>query len=153
MAFNSFEVTEITYNFTATVSTPLELTLTGTDTHLTVVSPTTATISVINTRQPVTISGIGGGGGSYNQELNTTDNVSFASVTTPAIYGFAGGPVSFPTGISAANFGTVFSGSLDFGSIFGTTVTNVLSLLFAVLPVDMGTIVSQPQFSLDLGTI
>lgn len=155
MAFNTFEVTEITYNFTATVTTPLELTLTGTDTHLTVVSPTTATISVINNRQPVTISsGLGGiGGSSYDQELNTDSNVNFASVTTPAIYGFAGAPVSFPTGISAANFGTVFSGSLDFGSIFGTTVTNVLSLLFAVLPVDMGTIVLEPQFSLDLGTI
>jgi hypothetical protein len=154
MAFNSFEVTEVTYNFTATVSTPLELTLTGTDTHLTVVSPTTATISVINTRQPVTISGIGGGGGgaSYNQELNTTDNVSFASLTTPAIYGFAGGPVSFPTGIQAANFGTVFSGALDFGSIFGT-YTNILSLLFAAIPIDMGTIVFQPQYQLDMGTI
>lgn len=155
MAFNSFEVTEVTYNFTATVSTPLELTLTGTDTHLTVVSPNTATISVINTRQPVTITGSGGSGGgsSYNQELNTTDNVSFNSVTTPAIYGFAGQPVSFPTGIIAANSGVVFSGGLDFGTIFGTTATNLLSLLFAAIPIDMGTIVSQPQYSLDLGTI
>lgn len=155
MAFNSFEVTEITYNFTATVTTPLELTLTSTDTHLTVISPSTSTITVINTRQPVTIAGTGGssGGSSYNQELNTTDNVSFASVTTPSIYGFAGQPVTFPTGIIAANFGTVFSGGLDFGSIFGTTATNLLSLLFAALPIDMGTIVLQPQYSLDMGPL
>lgn len=153
MAFNSFEVTEVVYNFTATLTTPLELTLTGTDTHLTVVSPTTATISVINTRQPVTINVAGGGGGgsAYNQSLNTIDNVSFNSVTVPTIYGFAGGPVSFPTGIQAANFGTVFSGSLDFGQLIGATATNLLSLLFLALPIDMGTIVLQPQFSLDMG--
>ena len=154
MAFNSFEVTEVTYNFTATLTRPLELTLTGTDTHLTIVSPTTATISVINTQRPVTIStpGGGGGGGSYDQPLNTSDNVSFNSVTTPAIYGFAGQPVSFPTGISVENFGTIFSGTLDFGSIFGAS-TNILSLLFAAIPIDMGTIVSQPQYSIDMGTI
>ena len=154
MAFNSFEVTEVTYNFTATLTRPLELTLTGTDTHLTIVSPTTATISVINTQRPVTIStpGGGGGGGSYDQPLNTSDNVSFNSVTTPAIYGFAGQPVNFPTGINANNVGTVFSGGLDFGSIFGT-YTNVLSLLIAALPLDFGTIVVQPQYSVDLGQI
>ena len=149
MAFSTFTVTEVTYNFTATVTTPLELALVGTATTL-VVTNSTATISVINNRQPVTISG--SGGDSFDQSLNTGDNVSFNSVTTPAIFGFAGQPVSFPTGISAANFGTVFSGSLDFGSIFGT-YTNVLSLLFAAIPIDMGTIISQPQYSIDLGTI
>jgi hypothetical protein len=150
MAFSSFTVTEVTYNFTATVTTPLELALVGTDTTVVVTDNSTA-ISVINTQQPVTIEGYGGGN-NYNQSLNTTDNVSFASVTTPAIYGFAGLPVSFPTGISVENFGTTFSGTLDFGSIFGAS-TNILSLLFAAIPIDMGTIVSQPQYSVDMGTI
>jgi hypothetical protein len=149
MAFSTFTVTEITYNFTATVTTPLELALVGTETTL-VVTNSTATISVINNTQPVTISG--SGGDSFNQSLNTGDNVSFNSVTTPAIYGFAGQPVSFPTGISVENFGTIFSGTLDFGSIFGAS-TNILSLLFAAIPIDMGTIVSQPQYSIDMGTI
>jgi hypothetical protein len=94
----------------------------------------------------------GGAGGAFNQNLNTFDNVSFATLTTPAIYGLAGQPVSFPTGISAENFGTVFAGILDFGTIFGT-YTNILSLLFAAIPIDFGTIVLQPQFSVDLGTI
>jgi hypothetical protein len=149
MAFSTFTVTEVTYNFTATVTTPLELALVGTETTL-VVTNSTATISVVNNTQPVTIGGYGGD--TFNQSLNTSDNVSFASLTTPAIYGFAGQPVQFPTGISVENFGTVFSGTLDFGSIFGT-YTNILSLLFAAIPIDMGTIVSQPQYSLDLGTI
>lgn len=155
MAFNSFNVTEFVYNFTATVTTPLELALTGTDTHLTVVTPTTATISVVNTRQPITISGLpagGGGGAGFDQNLNTTDSVNFATVTTPYIYGTAGQPVTFPTGISAANAGTIFTGGLDFGGLFGT-YTNVLSLLFAALPIDMGTIVYQPQYSMDMGTL
>jgi hypothetical protein len=150
MAFSAFTVTEVVYNFTATVTTPLQLALVGTETTL-VVTNSTATISVINTRQPVTVNGFGGGG-AYNQSLNTSDNVSFNSVTTPAIYGFAGQPISFPTGISVENFGTVFSGALDFGSIFGAS-TNILSLLFAAIPIDMGTIVSQPQYSIDMGTI
>jgi hypothetical protein len=150
MSYNNFTITEVTYNFTATVSKPLELALVGTDTKV-IVTNSTATISVINNRQPVTISGIGGAT-SFDQSLNTSDNVSFASVTTPLIYGPAGGPVSFPNGISAANFGTVFSGTLDFGSIFGT-YTNILSLLFAAIPIDMGTIVLQPQYSLDMGEI
>ena len=153
MAYNSFTVTEVTYNFTATVTTPLELTLENTEDRVTVVRSTTATVSVINTRQPVSISTPGGGGGSnFNQSLNTTDNVSFASVTTPIIFGLAGQPVSFPSGINVANFGTVFSGSLDFGSIFGT-YTNIISLLFAAMPIDMGTIVLQPQYSINLGEI
>lgn len=149
MAFSTFTVTEVTYNFTATVTTPLELTLVDTDTTV-FVTDQTANVTVTNLRQPVTVSGFAGA--TYNQSLNTSDNVSFASLTTPAIYGFAGQPVQFPTGISVENFGTVFSGTLDFGSIFGT-YTNILSLLFAAIPIDMGTIVSQPQYSLDLGTI
>jgi hypothetical protein len=151
VAFSSFTVTEVTYNFTATVTTPLQLALVGTETTVQVID-NTAVISVINNRQPVTVGSPGGGGTEYDQSLNTGDNVSFASVTTPAIYGAAGQPVSFPTGISAANFGTVFTGSLDFGTIFGT-YTNIISLLFAAIPLDFGTIVFQPQFSVDLGTI
>jgi len=150
MAFSNFTVTEVTYNFTATVTTPLELAMVGTDTTV-VVTNSTATVSVINTTQPVTISG-GGGGSSYDQSLNTTDNVTFNNLTVGSIYGAAGAPVSFPTGISAANYGTVFSGGLDFGMIFGT-YTNVLSLLFAAIPIDMGTIVVQPQYSVNMGNI
>ena len=150
MAFSSFTVTEVTYNFTATITTPLELALVGTETTVRVVN-SSATISVHNTRQPVTIQGIGGGS-EYNQSLNTFDNVSFNSLTTPAIFGFAGQPVEFPTGISVENFGTVFNGTLDFGAIFGT-YTNILSLLFAALPLDFGTIALLPQYSVDLGTI
>jgi hypothetical protein len=149
VAFSTFTVTEVTYNFTATVTTPLELALVGNDTTV-VVTDQTSNIVVNNLRQPITVSGFAGA--TYNQGLNTGDNVSFASVTTPAIYGFAGQPVQFPTGISVDNFGTVFSGSLDFGAIFGT-YTNILSLLFAAIPIDMGTIVSQPQYQLDMGTI
>jgi hypothetical protein len=153
MAFNQFNVTATFYNFTATITTPLELSLLGTDTHIAVVSESTATISVINQRQPVTIiTGPSSGGGGFDQSLNTDDNVNFASVTTPEIFGFAGQPVSFPTGIIAANVGTIFTGGLDFGQIFGT-YTNVLSLLFAALPLDFGSIVVQPQYSVDLGTI
>jgi hypothetical protein len=154
MAFNTFDVTEVTYNFTATVTTPIELTLTGTDTHLTVVSATTASISVINTRAPISISdGSVGGGSSYNQTLNTTDSVLFNSLTTPSIYGYAGAPVSFPTGINATNFGTVFSGALDFGSFQESAATNLLSLFFLSLPINMGTIFIQPAFSVDMGPI
>lgn len=149
MAFSTFTVTEVTYNFTATVTTPLELALVGNDATV-YVTDQTSNITVTNLRQPVTVAGFSGA--TYNQSLNTSDNVSFASLTTPAIYGFAGQPVQFPTGISVENFGTVFSGSLDFGSIFGD-YTNILSLLFAAIPIDMGTIVSQPQYSVDLGTI
>lgn len=145
----SFTITEVTYNFTATVSTPLELTLVDNDTAVTVVTNQTANVTVNNTRQPVTIAGYGN---NYNQSLNTTDNVSFASLTTPIIYGTAGQPVEFPSGISVANFGTVFNGTLDFGSIFGT-YTNIISLLFAAIPLDMGTLISQPQYNIDMGTI
>lgn len=149
MAFSTFTVTEVTYNFTATVNTPLELALVGTETNI-IVTNSTATVSVINSRQPVTVNGVGSN--TFNQSLNTTDNVQFDTLTVSEIYGSGGSPVSFPTGISAANFGTVFSGTLDFGLLFGT-YTNIISLLFAALPVDMGTILLQPQYSVDLGTI
>ncbi len=116
MASPSFTITQVTYNFTATISRPLELTLNGTTSSVTVVSQQTATIYVNNTIQPVSVSGIGGGG-AYNQSLNTGDNVSFASLTTPSIYGSFGDPVVFPNGFSAPNAGTVFINSIDFGLI------------------------------------
>lgn len=146
-SFN-FTVTQVVNSFTATLSTPLALALTNTPNSV-VVTATSATISVSNAIQPVTISNL-----VFNadQSLNTTDNVSFASITTPLIYGAAGQPVVFPTGISAANIGTVFAGTLDFGTIFGTS-TNIFSLLFAAIPIDFGTIIFQPQYSVDLGTI
>ena len=149
MPYNfSFTVTQVVNNFTATISIPLALALTNVPNSMAVTN-TTATVTVNNTIQPVTVSG---GSATANQTVNTFDNVTFASVTTPLIYGPAGQPVEFPTGINATNVGTVFSGSLDFGSIFGT-YTNILSLLFAAIPLDFGTILFQPQYSVDLGTI
>lgn len=144
----SFTVTQVVNSFTATVSTPLALALTNVPNSM-VVTNTTATVTVNNTFQPVTVSG---GSAAANQSLNTFDNVTFASVTTPVIYGSGGQPVEFPTGINAANVGTVFSGNLDFGQVFGT-YTNILSLLFAAIPLDFGTIVFQPQYSVNMGSV
>jgi hypothetical protein len=101
MSSFSFTVTQVTYNFTATVSNPATLTLADYPENVSVVN-NVSTITVINNIQPVTISGIGGEGGNFNQSLNTTDNVAFASVTTPNIYGVAQTPVFFPTGIEIA---------------------------------------------------
>lgn len=108
----SFTVTEVTYNFTATMTIPLELALDTTSNTINV-SDTTAQVNVVNTRPAVTVSG----GSSFNQSLNSGDNVSFASVTTPTIYGTGGAPVVFPNGFSAPNLGTVFINSIDFGLI------------------------------------
>ena len=137
MSSFSFTVTQITYNFTATVSNPATLTLADYPDNVSVVNNVN-TITVINTVQPVTISGIGGEGGNFNQSLNTTDNVGFASVTTPNIYGVAQTPVFFPTGLrivetAGTSVGVIFSDStvqltawrpdqladivIDFGSI------------------------------------
>lgn len=150
MAFNNFTVTEVTYNFTATVTVPLELTLQNTATSVRVTNSTT-NIVVNNNQQPITISGVGGSA-VYNQSLNTTDNVAFNSVTTDAVYGTAGAPVEFPNGISVQNFGVTFAGSLDFSGIYAT-YTNILSLLLAAAPIDMGTITIQTGFNLDFGAI
>lgn len=129
---------------------PLELTLQNTATTVNV-SNTALNIVVNNVQQPVTISGLGGGS-VYNQSLNTTDNVSFNSVTTDAIYGTAGAPVEFPNGISVQNFGVTFAGSLDFSGIYAT-YTNILSLLLAAAPIDMGTITIESGFNLDFGAL
>ncbi len=149
MPFNNFTVTEVTYSFTATLTVPLELTLQNTSTSVRVTNSTT-NIVVNNNQQPITISGFGGS--VYDQSLNTTDNVSFNSVTTDAVYGTAGAPVEFPNGISVQNFGVTFAGSLDFGGIFAT-YTNILSLLLAAAPIDMGTITIETGFNLDFGAL
>ena len=116
MASPSFTITQVTYNFTATISKPLELTLTGTNPPVTNVTDQTAIVYVNNNIQPITVSGIGGSG-TFNQSLNIGDNVSFASLTTPSIFGSFGDPVVFPNGFSAPNAGTVFINSIDFGLI------------------------------------
>lgn len=105
MSYYGFTVTQVVYDFTATVTTPLTLALQTTQTSVTITDNTT-TVTVINQVQPVTVSGAQ----QFNQDLNTFDNVSFASVTTPYVYGFAQQPVYFPTGIAAG-----FYNSIDFG--------------------------------------
>ena len=101
MSSFSFTVTQVVYNFTATVSNPATLTLADYPDNVSVVNNIN-TITVVNTIQPVTISGVGGDGGNFNQSLNTTDNVAFNSLTTPTIYGYAQSPVYFPTGLEVA---------------------------------------------------
>ena len=141
MSSYTFTVTQITQNFTATVKYPVNLTLSETPDTVNVAN-FVSTLTVINNVQPVTISGVGNSTGNpFNQSLNTGDNVSFASVTTPQIYGVAQQPVRFPTGISVANLGTVFNGSVDLGLI-NTTITNQLSLIFAFLPLDFGSAIN-----------
>lgn len=98
-ALYGFTVTQVTYDFTATVTTPLSLALFNTQTSV-LITATTATVQVTNQIQPVTI----GGYATYNQSLNTFDNVSFASVTAGYFYGPAGSPVYFPTGIISGGF-------------------------------------------------
>lgn len=152
MAF-TFTVTQAVSNFTATISNPINLTLASSPDTVNVVKQIT-TVTVINTVQPVTIQGYGGGGGGsiYNQSLNTTDNVSFASVTTPAIYGVAQQPVSFPTGISVSNPGNTFQGGIDLGQLYGT-FTNQVSLILAILPLDFGTALIPGTISINFGPV
>jgi hypothetical protein len=137
MSSFSFTVTQVTQNFTATVNSPVNLTLTENPDTVNIVNQVNE-ITVINTIQPVTITSGGGGSGGYNQNLNTTDNVAFATVTTPEIYGVAQQPVFFPTGLkivqsAGTSVGVIFSDStvqltawrpdqladvvIDFGSI------------------------------------
>jgi len=151
MAVYNFTATQVVYNFTATIDNPAQLTLTDDPTTVNVTNYV-STITVVNNIQPVTISS-GGGGEGYNQSLNTTDNVAFASVTTPLIYGPAQQPVFFPNGISAANFGTVYASALDLGTLGITTITNQLSLIFAFLPIDFGFISAPAGVQLNFGTI
>ena len=110
----NFTVTQVVNSFTATLTTPLSLALTNTPDSV-LIYKTTATVSVTNNIQPVTVSGAGGG--NYNQSLNTFDNVSFGSMATANIFGAGGQPVTFPNGINVPNAGTVFINTIDFGPI------------------------------------
>ena len=110
----AFTVTQVTYNFTATLTTPLTLALTNTPDTVSV-SRSTSTVRVVNNIQPITVSGFGTS--NYNQSLNTTDNVSFASVTSGNFFGAGSQPVTFPNGIRVPNAGTVFINTIDFGPI------------------------------------
>jgi hypothetical protein len=149
MASYTFTVTQATYNFTATVSSPANLTLADYPDNVAITNVLT-TVTVINNVQPITISGTGGQ--AFNQSLNTTDNVAFASVTTPKIYGAAQQPVYFPNGISLANVGTTFNGGVDMAGIINT-FTNQLSLIFALLPVTFGTVRSPSYLSVNFGSV
>jgi len=153
VSFN-FTVTQVTQNFTATLTNPINLTFTEDPDTVNIVNQIT-TVTVVNNIQPVTISGVGGGSGGgvgYNQSLNTTDNVAFASVTTPAIYGPAQNPVLFPNGISVANVGNTFNGSIDLGQLYGT-FTNQISLILALLPLDFGTALIPGTISINFGPV
>jgi hypothetical protein len=97
MSSYSFTVTEVVYNFTATVANPAEVVLADYPDDVKITTQLT-TITVVNSVQPITITGLGG----YNQDLNTFNNVAFATVTTPEIYGSAQNPVYFPTGLQIA---------------------------------------------------
>jgi hypothetical protein len=97
MSSYSFTVTEVVYNFTATVANPAEVVLAEYPDDVKITTQLT-TITVVNSVQPITITGLGG----YNQDLNTFNNVAFATVTTPEIYGSAQNPVYFPTGLQIA---------------------------------------------------
>jgi hypothetical protein len=112
----NFTVTQVVNSFTATLTTPLSLALTNTPDSV-LIYKTTATVSVTNNIQPVTIIGAGAGAGNFNQSLNTFDNVSFDTVATSELYGAGGQPVTFPNGINVPNAGTVFINTIDFGPI------------------------------------
>lgn len=144
-----FTVTQDISNFTATIAYPVNLTFNETPDQVQVAN-VVSTVTVINSVQPITISGAGGQ--TFNQSLNTTNHVAFASVTTPTIYGPAQQPVFFPTGISVQNVGTVFSGTIDQGAIYNT-FTNQLSLLFALVPLNFGGITNPATISINFGSV
>jgi hypothetical protein len=100
----------------------------------------------------VNLLGGGGGGGTYDQSLNRGDNVQFASVTTPQIFGAAQQPVYFPTGISLDNLGSNFVGSIDLGAV-NIPFTNQISLILALIPLNFGSMINPATISIDFGTI
>jgi len=106
VAYNTFTITQVTYDFTATVRSSITTALQTTSTAVTVTA-TDYSVAVTNAIAPVTVSNAGFGG--YNQSLNTTDNVTFNSITTRYVYGYAQLPVEFPNGLIANQFN-----SLDF---------------------------------------
>lgn len=148
MSTYNFTVTEIVYGFTATIATPVELTLTETPDQISVINALT-TVTTTSTVQQIIVTGAGSGQ-SFNQSLNTTDDVTFASVTTHAVYGMS--PVTFPTGIDITNTGITFIGDIDLAGVY-QQFTNQLGLLFALLPLDFGSINNQSTFSVDIGHI
>ena len=148
MSSFNFTVTEVTYGFTATIATPATLTLTDHPEDVNVTTSLT-TVTSTSTVQSVTVTGAGSGQ-SFNQSLNTTDHVTFASVTTHEIFGQS--PVSFPTGIDVTNVGQNFIGDIDMTNIYNT-FTNQMGLLFALLPLDFGTVTQVGAFSVDIGTL
>jgi len=131
----SFTATQEVYNFTATVSNPATLTLAEYPENVDVVNVVN-TVTVTNVYQPVIVNAAGGA--VYNQNLNTTNEVAFQSVTTPTLNGGGTTPIYFQTGISTQNFGTTFIGTVDLGQLGPTTITNQLALLFTFLPIDFG---------------
>lgn len=152
MSRYSFTATQEVYNFTATVSNPATLTLAEYPENVDVVNVVN-TVTVTNVYQPIFVdTGNGGGGVAYNQSLNTGDEVEFQAVTTPTLNGGGTTPIYFETGISLQNFGTTFIGSVDFGNLNNTYITNQLGLLFAFLPLDFGTASNPVQVSIDFNT-
>jgi len=147
MSNSTFTITQVTYNFTATISNIANVTLNDTTNVVNVTNHSTS-INLNNSMPTVTVSTQGIGAGSfYNQSLNTTDNVTFNTVTTPTIFGLGGLPVSFPNGLSTNNQGTIFSTTLDLGGIY-STLTNQISLFTALLPLDFGTVANPGPYSL-----
>ena len=137
MSSFSFTVTQVVYNFTATVANPATLTLADYPDDVNVTTQVN-TVTVINSIQPVTIMGFESGAG-YNQSLNTTDNVAFASVATQVIYGVAQTPVYFPTGLLIAPTGT----STSIGVVFSDSTIQVTAWQpdqLAAIVIDFGPI-------------
>lgn len=104
MSYNTFTITQVTYDFTATVSSSITTALQTTSTEVSVTA-TVNTIYASNQVSPITVSNVGFGG--YNQSLNTTDNVTFNAITTRYIYGYAQLPVEFPNGLIANQFNSI----------------------------------------------
>lgn len=153
MSSYSFTATQEVYSFTATVSNPAALTLAEYPEDVSIINVTN-TVTVTSVYQPVYVNGSGSGQGvAYNQSLNTTDEVTFQTVTTPTLNGGGTTPIYFETGISTQNFGTNFIGNVDLGQLGLTTITNQLALLFTFLPMDFGSITNPLLVTVDFNTI
>lgn len=135
MSTYSFTATQEVYSFTATVSNPAALTLAEYPEDVSIVNVTN-TVTVTNVYQPVIVAAASGA--NYDQNLNTTNEVAFQSVTTPVLNGGVNTPIYFQTGIDTTNYGTTFIGNVDLGQLGPTTITNQLALLFTFLPIDLG---------------
>lgn len=80
----------------------------------------------------------------FDQNLNVTDAVTFASVQTADVSGEDQTPVFFSSGVSLATIGYDFIGPLDLGTV-PQVFTNQIGLLLALMPLDFGT-VQEPSF-------